>query len=284
MFSKEAIEQIQTSIGIEQANDAIGTLPPIGVVALPNHYDEYDLETYMPLRRRARGTMNTISHTEFADYVKANIDGKAGVFVEAGSMRAVAVLNLGTPDEPGHADNKAIYEPPITAAYKALLDITGKGPLTQRDVAEFLEDWRDKILCYDEAGAYIQDAQAVAAIRSLTIESVQKLESNERSLSADRTAFESIAATSKETIPARIRFTTEPYLGLTPRDFELRLGVSARDGKAPTLILRIILKEWHQEEMGKNLVAMVRQAMEANPDDTPPVYVPVIMGSYTRGA
>lgn len=280
MLSKDAIEEIQNSIGIQQANSSISNLAPVAVLALPQSYATHDMEKYLALRRRARGTMNTISHIEFASYTKDNIEDKAGVFVDAERMQATAVLNLGTPDEPGHADNLAIYKPPITAAYKALIDITSKGALSQRECAEFMEDWRDYILCVGEDGEFIHDAQAVAAVRSLTIESMQKLESNERNLSADRTAFESVAATSKETIPAKIRFSTEPYFGLLPRDFELRLGVTAKDGKTPALILRIIRKEWHQEEMGKNLVLMVRNAMGAGEAGT---NVPVVMGSYARG-
>lgn len=103
-------------------------------------FEQHDIEAFMPERIRARGTMQTPFVRDFAAYATQHADAGTTVFVDAQEMAATAVLNLGGPDAPGHADNKAKLTPIKTAAYKALLGITGR-PITQQDAAEFFEDW-----------------------------------------------------------------------------------------------------------------------------------------------
>ncbi len=275
MFDKSAIETLQLGAAITEANTALVNAIEVSdgsAVALPSDFKVLDLEPYLSNRRRARGTMGTTSIQSFASYTKNNIEHGSTVFVDPDTMSATAVLNLGTPDTPGHADNKAVLKAEKTAAYRALISIaTGQGK-AQKDVAEFLEDWAENIKCRNDAGD-IKTSQAVAAVRKVTIESMRKLESEEQSLSASRSAFESVQASSKEPLPTHVTFACEPYNGLEVRFFELRLGVLTGEA-TPKINLRIIKAEEHQEQMADELGSKILDAI----DNT----MPVLIGGYIK--
>ena len=275
MFDKESIELLQESAAIQQASNAVSqAFEDKALVALPQHFKEHDLEQYLPTRRRSRGVMSTDSLGSFADYTKAHAEAGATVFVNAESMQAVGVLNLGTPDAPGHADNKAKLSLKRTAAFTALLahaNNAGRG-MTQTVASEFLEDWPEQIQCFNEEGQ-ITLPKAIAALRKLTIESMRKLENSEQSLSASKSAFESVKATSVDPIPTTIYFKCVPYQDLAERLFVLRLGVLTGNDK-PQITLRIVKAELHNEEMAQELAKLTSDALAGS--------FPVLLGDYAK--
>ena len=280
MFNKESIEALQegTSI-VEMAAAVHAAFNDHGIVTVPDKYTLKDLEKFMPARRRQRGTMNTNSITDFAAYTVEHKELGCTVFVNPENMAARAVLNLGTKNLPGHCDNSAVVTLEKTAAFLALLSHTAQHvSLKQSQMAEFLEDWSDEIVCYNAdvqpESQYIPIHKAIAAVRKLTIESMHKLESEAKSLSASKSTFESVAATSTETIPTMFRFETVPYHGLEVRTFEVRLGINT-GGPVPTIGLRIIKMEEHDEQMAKEFAQLVRDAL------TGEERLPVLIGSYT---
>jgi uncharacterized protein YfdQ (DUF2303 family) len=270
MFNKEAIKELTQAEAITTAN---ANLDAHVVIALPEQFKLHELERLMPNRRRARGSMTTTGVSSFADYTRAHAEPGASVFVDADDMRAVAVLNLGTPDRAGHTDNRAALRLQMTAAYQALQAHAGGKHLSQTAAAEFIEDWTDLIHCFadiDGASAPLTNPKAISAIRKLTIESMRKLESEEKSLSASRSAFESVQATSTETIPTTIYFQCTPYHGLAVRAFVLRLGIQT-GGDKPSIVLRIAKREEHNEEMAQELADLVRDKLSD---------MPVMLGFY----
>lgn len=261
----------QASTDIQQANEAIALGMDPSVIALPENFKTHDLESYLPHRRRARGEMLTSSIFSFSEYASTHATEGASVFVDPDAMRAKAVLNLGTSEIPGHADNMAIYAPDKTAAYSALLAIT-RQPQKQSDMAEFLEDWPDLIECFNDAGP-VNIKQATAAVRKITIDSARRIESEEQQLGATRSAFESVQASSKEPLPTTIYFKCTPYADLSERVFVLRLGVLTGE-KAPSIVLRVVKAEQHKEEMATELSKLVAEALAGD--------LPVLIGTYTR--
>jgi uncharacterized protein YfdQ (DUF2303 family) len=278
MFDKEAIQELAKAQAITAAAEAIGHRidSSSGAIALPDDFNLHDLEPYQPTRRRARGTMTTSRLEDWAAYVEIHKEGGAAAFVNPAHMQAVCVLNLGTPVAPGHADNLAIYKPETTAAYDALRAIESTSGqtrrLTQRSLAEWMEDWAERIVCVDAEGTAIDRRKATAAVRAITIESASKAESVEGQLSVERSSFEQVKATSKDTLPAVVQFACEPYHGLRARTFELRLSIITGE-KEPMLVLRTIRAEWHREEMAIELALNVRKELADK--------VPVALGSYT---
>lgn len=266
MLDKETIQALQEGHSILAANDS---MPAPSVAALPEHYKIHDVEKWMQVRRRAIGAMKTSSVDDFAAYVDHHAESGATVFVNADAMRAVAVLNLGEPEAPGHADNTAEFAPKATAAFMALQQIANGQPRSQQEVAEFMEDWPSMVSCYNEEGT-IPNPKAIAAVRKVTIEAMRKMESQEKQLSASRSAFESVQATSTEPLPTLIYFEAVPYHGLKSRLFVMRLGVRT-GGEKPAITLRIQNMEQHNEEMAVELTEIVGNAINT---------IPVLIGTY----
>lgn len=274
MLTKDAIQELAQAQAITAANAVRAFSEREGFAALPDNFQLHDLEKHLPHRRRARGTMTTSSVPDFAAYVMAHKEEGAAAFVEQDKMTATAILNLGRPSMPGQADNRAKLEPKRTAAYMALRATANGGALKQATVAEFLEDWPGQIQCFNEAGS-ITAPKAIAAVRKISIDAMRKIESAEQQLSATRSAFESVQATSTEPLPTTIYFKTVAYHGLTERNFVLRLGVLTT-GDKPMVTLRVVNQEQHDEEMAAELAALVREALQGE--------LPVLVGAYAAAA
>lgn len=276
MFTKDAIETLTQAEAISAANAALTqTVAPTNgeaAIALPESFKVHDLEHYLPTRRRLRGSMTTPTLADFASYTLDNKEAGATVFVNPDAMQAVAVLNLGTPASPGHGDNRAALAPPKTAAFAALLAIASGSQKRQTDVAEYLEDWAPLIRSENEAGEDIAVKHAAAAVRKITIEGTRRQESSEQQLSAARSTFEQVKATGTDHLPVMIDVTCEPYQGLAARTFRLRMSIVT--GDKPSLVLRVVKREQHDEEMAQELAMLVRGELEGSD-------VPVLVGSYS---
>lgn len=287
MLNADAIKVLSKAEATTAANNAIGEAETgLHVIALPDDFKLHDLEQYMPDRRRARGTMTTSVIADFAAYSKKHADknetiepdaqdsgSAAAVFIDKDKMQATAVLNLGDYDQPGHADNLAIVSLERSAAFSALLGIANGQPRKQTDVAEFLEDWAPFITCRN--ADVIGTGQAAAAIRTITIEAAKKVTNSEQQLGAEKSAFESVQASSGDNLPTTIEFLLDPpYFGLDARTVTLRLSVLASE--KPAIVLRIVKLEEHMEGMAGEFAELVRTELAGA--------MPVVIGTYRKAA
>ena len=289
MFDKDTLTALQESTAITSAQMALANAEDTNyTAALPSDYTLHDLESKLINRRRARGRLLTESLASFVGYTREHAELGTSVFVDAHSMDATAILNLGTPSEPGHADNKAVYAPEKTAAYRALLGMANGNAHKQATVAEFLEDWPELVSCFNADGE-IAPPKAIAAIRKMSLDAIRKAESSVQSLSESRSAFESVSATSSDPLPTHIYFTCQPYANLAERLFVLRLNV-ATGGDKPMIGLRVVKAEQHQEEMASELVELIFNGFatliqkELTADGISGLVVPVLQGTYTKSA
>lgn len=274
MLDASAVQALSKAEAVTATATAIQNALVIGraVAAVPNDFEVKDFEPYLPNRRRPRGTMSTSVLADFATYTAAHAEAGASVFIDKDRMRATAVLNLGTTERPGHADNLATITLEQSAAYSALLSIANGQPRKQTDVAEFLEDWATFITCR-HADEIVGTGQAAAAVRNITIEAAKKVTSSEQQLGAERSAFESVQASSRETLPTHIDFLCEPpYFGLSPRTLSLRLSILTTD--KPMVVLRVVKLEEHKEGMATEFAQLTRDAVGAG--------MPVAIGAYQR--
>lgn len=232
-----------------------GALRSDGLLHLPSDYCRHDVESFMPIRRRMRGTMKTSVIEHFAAYAKTHAQAGASVFIDPETMQASAVLNLGTKEAPGHCDHRAVLVAKQTAPFKAMKKIASGMPLTQQAVAEFCEDWSNFLEFYKDGDLIDQGKHAIAAIRRITIEGLRKVEASEQSLSATRSTFESVTASSQDPLPTELVFGCSPYVGIRERDFSIRLAVLT--GDKPMLTLRLVNMEMHEEQIAEELAERI---------------------------
>lgn len=254
-MDSSAIKIIQdTAIQAQGINSGI---TDAATVALPTGWNIHSLEKYQDHRRRFTGTMTTNSIDDFIGYSNTN-DGET-CFIDAEKMTATTFFNLGDSDEPGHGDNIAKLSLKKTAAYNELYNITQKR-LSQKELAEWLEDWRADIVALDstdsETRQPINIIKAISAVRNITIKASREAEHSDSDFSAARTTMDKIEASAKEQLPAGFLFSCIPYDGLMEREFLLRMSIIT-SGDAPVIQLRVIQLEKQQEEIAKELQAKI---------------------------
>lgn len=280
MFDKSAIEKLQEAQQIVAAEKVINSQMLEGhnqVAALPESFRLVDLEKYQPCRYRLRGSMSTESISNFAQYAALHNAQGANCFINAEQMSAQLIFNMGTKESAGHCDHTANVKLEKTAAYISLLNITDK-KLSQKEVAEFIEDWRDFITCFgeeDEDGnrPSIKLPRALHTIRSITIEAKAINSSEDRTFGATKSSMESIDVSKENLPPSILVFSCQPYVDLAVRDFTLRLGVITTG--QPALTLRIARKEQHNEEMAEEFKQAIGLSLQnLNPS------IPTIIGTF----
>jgi uncharacterized protein YfdQ (DUF2303 family) len=244
-LAKDTLEHILAQ------SHAATTLPPtlVPVTALPADVKIHNLEHLQAFRSRFRGTLFTHSLRDFADYTISRNGAEAQGFVNQDDMSCKVFFNLGDEITPGHADDVAVLKLKPTAAYKALQEIAGK-KLSQRDLAEWIEDWHLSLAASKEGGSNMPISAAVASVRNITIEARSSATSSEHNFGAARSAMDSIEAASTESRIEALHFSLIPYEGLAVRIFTLKLSILTGDDK-PTLKLRWASEEQQVEEIAQ---------------------------------
>lgn len=252
------------------------------VSAMPAGVTVNDLEQYLEQRRRYRGSMATNLIAEFVEYVTATTDDygwlpAAGVFpcfVSPSTMSAKTYFNLGDVENPGHGDHHANLHLEKTEAFRQLLETNGR-KFDQKNLAEWLEDWKDHLEAFAEDGTTeVPMAAAVSAVRRITIGSKAEATSETQALSTHQSAMTEVEARNKDQFPCFLKFTCEPYQGLEERTFTLRLSLITSE--KPVIVPRIVRLETAEEEMAQELEEKLRKGFE----DTP---VKTFVGSFNPG-
>jgi uncharacterized protein YfdQ (DUF2303 family) len=255
-LTAEAIQKLA-----EQALAAAGhDMPKVQgiehLAVLPAGMNLHNIEAYLPGRIAFRGTLSTSQPEEFAAYVKEH---GGMVFIDGNNVSANAIFDLGTVEQPGHCRHQARLSLSKASAYLGLLSINER-ELSQINLSDWLEDWRDNLIALTPAGEQMHISQAVKAVRTVTIESVTKLNSNVHETGSSRSAFEEIEAKSEVGLPHGFTFTCAPYDGLPHRTFSVRLNVIT-GGQRPTFKPRIVQLEAHEEAIVNDFKALVSTAV-----------------------
>ena len=277
MFTPEAIEALRRPIAADITGQALRTAWDAKAAAMivPDGMKLQKLEHLYPLRHRPRGVMTTHDIDSFVDHFDTHKSDGATVFVNG--MSAVAILNLGTPTEPGHADDKMLLDPKETAAYSSLLDVAGprSNNKTQTELAEWLEDWSEWLTVQDPSGESMSVAVAAAAVRAMTIDSAKKATSIEGVHEVERGAMESVRASSGAgPLPAMLTMQCQPTSDLWARKFKVRVRVVIVNDKTILFKLDIAMLDAHKEEMEQEFCELLQGRLMEN----------VRIGAYTPSA
>ena len=222
-------------------NDIPGLACPTAL--LPQNTSVESLERFAFERFRFRGAMDTTSIDDFVRYsvAYAQEEEKARCFIDADNMLARSIFNIGTLDNPGHADNVASIKLKKTAPFRALLSINGDH-LNQKKIAEWLEDWSD------------------------TIQQTNAADHEDGDFSGKKSLMQSIEASSKDVMPVAFEFKCVPYEGLGERRFSLRN--SLLKSSDPVFVLRIVQLEAQEEAIANEFRDLLVGKFDGKPVET----------------
>lgn len=239
-----------------------------------------DLERFQAGRRRFRGAFATQAIGAFRAYVApfvATLKYMVPCFIEADKARAVVYLDMGGDSEPGHCQHTASLNLRPTAVYAALTQVQGKA-LGQRELAEFLEDWRAHLAVEWPGGtvdgAASEVARALRAVRAIDIKSTLSSGSEVGQMAETRSSLAKVEATSVHQLPAAFIVHCKPYEELAARDLALELHVVT--GDKPMLKLRLRAAGAVLEQIAEEFAAVLEAAL---PEEVTP-----IVGTFNPGA
>ncbi|MGV6989630.1 DUF2303 family protein [Testudinibacter sp. P80/BLE/0925] len=227
---------------------------PLAIV--PKDMQVFPLERYQAQRNSYRVVYRTSHYRDYISYVERNVQPSAQCFVNPDTMSARTLFDLGDIASPGHALHAAELSLSATAAFEAVSSIDER-QLEQSELSDWLEDWADNITAFDDAGEEISFANALAAVRKITLDYAKSEEHEVGDFAAKKSAMESVEAKSKLTIPHSFTFTCETYSGLNIRDITLRLRILTGSDE-PILVLRMVKAEALKEAIAEEFADKVR--------------------------
>ncbi|MFT0212863.1 DUF2303 family protein [Pseudomonas sp. F1_0610] len=230
-----------------------------GIIALPENILVNDLENYMPQRRSFRGNFNTSSIENFAYYVNQQDTATVFIDLESPTLNAKAIFDLGDVEEPGHCRHTSQLSLKPTAVFAAVQQINGN-PVNQQKLAEFLEDWQDHIQAVAD-GEEVNIYKALAAVRNVTIEKINKSDFIERDFGQTTSAMDQIEAKSIERLPGYLHVRLTPHEGLAEIVIKLRVGIQTNAEK-PTFVLRWMQEDAVREAIGQDLKRVLHERIE----------------------
>ncbi|PJG82596.1 DUF2303 family protein [Caviibacterium pharyngocola] len=229
------------------------------IAILPENMTIHNLEEFNDKRAYFRARFETTSFNALVEYAKADTQEDAQAFIDERRMTAEIVFDMGNVQSPKHARHRAKLDMVKTAAFKALCEFEGVKH-SQKNFAEWLEDWADYISANDENGNEMPLNKAIQAVRKITLDYARNEEHEVGDFAATKSALERVEAKSKLELPASFTFTCDPYTGLSIRDMHLRLSILT-GGNEPLLIVRIVKGEQLKESIANEFADKLRDAI-----------------------
>lgn len=267
MIDEKAIKLIQdTAVRAAGIATVVTGLDARPTLAVPNGISLVDAEPFQEHRYRFRGTMSTASISDFNQYVGARgaeTTDKPLVFINADCMQACAFFNLWDNGNPGHGDDCSVLSLDQVASYTALNHINGVR-LTQKECAEFFEDWAENVEFFDGDYNRLPLGPSINALRNTTIATAKELTSSVSDLKAVKTGMEQVEAKGKDTLPTRAKFFTEGYNGLAGRHLDLRIAPILA-GETVIYTVRIVRQEELVQAMAQEFKSILFRDLAAQP-------------------
>lgn len=275
-MTTEAINKI---IGLHEAA-AKNPDTDVPTVALPDGVSIHSLEKYMDHPARFRATVKTKRMASFQEYMRTVDSGVC--FIDIDKWQAECVFDIGTTVTPGHCEHRATLVLDQTTEMREVERVNGdKDPrgvpivFSQRELAEWLEDWGYTLSVESSDGEDVGLALACASVRGMTIEAMRRSEHEVHDFGESKSVMDKIDAKAKDKIPAKIHFRAKPFHGLTERCFTFRVAVLTGDDK-PKFRLRCINEQQMMDFAADEFVEKVRDMVYGS-------NITVVEGSFAQG-
>lgn len=201
------------------------------------NYASVDIEKQLPSRTRVRGCFSTNEIASFKQYIDSK-NPETPVFIDSDTMYAKAIFNYGDNETQGHCDDTAVLALKKTPLWSELTERNGS-KLSQKGFIEFFEGWGHLLHAHGSDDEPIERGQAIAAVRSLTIDTAKNISNTVTNHSESRSKFENIETKATQgKLPTYFEITNSCYNDLPARSVKVRLVVHTADDK-PCFSLRI---------------------------------------------
>lgn len=208
--------------------------PSLNVVYLDGNVNIHDLEKFQSKKRRMKGQFATTSLLALAQFAQSTIasslnNENPSCFI-GNNGNAKLIFNYGDMENPLHQDLGASIQLNTTPVFDAISRLKDSR-LSQRELAEFIEDFNDYVTALDASGDEINLNVAVGAIRNMTIESNKSVNQESTDFKDTSSAFASVEAKFKDATPAYLKFDIPAFNEIENRIFILRISVMTSDDK-----------------------------------------------------
>ncbi|MCC5809907.1 MAG: DUF2303 family protein [Ectothiorhodospiraceae bacterium] len=263
-MDRSAIERIE-----ELSNGGtLGTHIPS--ISLPGGNKVESLEQFQerPARNRTRFTTERLP--DWLAYVTDHAPKPgAAAFVRPDGSGATGIMDFGTHETPQWCDHRAVLTMKHTPEFAALLEACSSA-LSQRDLTDWLEDWRDIITPFEDEEE-VSVAQAVAAIRKVDIKQAQSSTHEQADYRASVSSIAEIDARSASgSLPTLFTIWARVYPSTTPCSIQVRPSLLTGDS-TPRFRLRIMAEARLMEDVANEVQQDIRDQLAES--------VPVYLGS-----
>lgn len=259
MFNRDALDALTEALSIQNvAMDE--TYEP--TVLVPRGMEVRSLETYLerPLRRRAKLLTSRIE--DFARYVNSAKQDGTIIFIDPECGSAEAVIDYGTHERPEWGDHKVTLKIPRTEEAKAVIGINERA-VSQRELIEFLEDWRAIIAPQSASGDNVSVTQAIGAIRSVKIDEIRETQSTQGDFESSVSVLDQVSAKGvSESLPSFLRATFSIREGLDPVQVELKVSILTERSDEPMFKLRAIALQSIMHDSARHIESAILDAVE----------------------
>lgn len=224
-----AIKEIIAQSCAQATAELVGTQHTRAIV-MPADFKLADTEAFDNSPAHFRGAYKTTIIGEFIDYVdKHSLGNDTAVFVDAESMKAKAIIDMGNHEAPMWGKHTAGIQLKKQPAYDALLNQNERA-LTQQDMIDFFEDWADSVEFLDKGGNPIDTRFAINLLRRVKASASLSVEQEQANFSASRSTLEQVEIKAgAQELPAAFHFDCHPYEGFSSRMFFCQLRASGTE-------------------------------------------------------
>lgn len=238
---------------------------PLSALPIPSDMTLKDMEPYLPRPRRFRGQFKTRYLAEFVRYTDDQCINTEppSLFIDPEALSALALFDLGSRNEPGHAEHSALLSLQSSIYYDAVERLCNQVRLSQRELAEWMEEWAPDLNALDGEGNEIPIGRAINAVRKITVSAAKELARSTQSLRETRSTMEDIVVRGEsDSLPSSLHFFAEPFWGMSERRLSMRINPIVKEDEV-LLAVKWVGLEKLTEAVALELQGSLRESLSS---------------------
>ena len=253
--------EAQTAADLAVAATGLRDVAGVPSIILPDGYHAQQFEALLPRPVRPRGQYVAQDQASFRSLVEQMRDNPAlepvagpmpqrpRTYVDKVKRTVLCVLNDTEAGRPGHRDWSVFWKVERSLAWGAWVGLAKGNYVSQKVLAEFLEDWRHTVVAPD-AATLMELATDMQGHKGAEWRSGQRLKDGTIQVSY----VEEVRATNREgviEVPGALTIFVPVFDGEPPIEIQARLRWSVDDGK---VTFRVVLPPIEEVEQGQMIV------------------------------